>query len=200
MLVVFRHRFISRVFFFSVLLSRNKINSTILRVNVPTEPWGGGCNYISEFGPGNAANFPGGSPKKGGKPEWSLAISSIHSGTQSSGLFHLHWDIKGYKCAWLKYRVENPCHIHITSSPSHTQHTTHTHTLHFPGLSHMHVLPLFNMLNTILKKLKGMIALIHWYILFNMFHWLWIVIPLKISISPYTSVTICFSGNSCAMT
>lgn len=44
---------------------------------------GGCCNYFSGFCPVNAANFPCGSPKIGGKPELFLAISSIHRNTQA---------------------------------------------------------------------------------------------------------------------
>ena len=77
------HRFISREIFTSQ--TQNSLYSTLSKCT--NKALGGCCNYFSGFCPANAAHFPCGSPKIGGKPELALVTSSIHSSAQA--LVHL---------------------------------------------------------------------------------------------------------------
>lgn len=79
-LVVFGHRFISKEFFFTSQ-AKKSYDSTLSKCT--NKALGGCCNYFSGFRPGNPVNFLGGSPKRGGKPELSLNVSSAYSSTQA---------------------------------------------------------------------------------------------------------------------
>ena len=125
----FGHRFISTecFFFFFTSQAQNSVYNTLSKCT--NKALGGCCNYFSGFRPGNAANFPGGSPKIGGKPELSLTISSIHSSTHALVHFIYITISKGTNVPRLNIDYSPPI---IYNYPSHTHTHTHTHRVHFP--------------------------------------------------------------------
>ncbi len=99
---------------FSLLRHKNSFSSTLSKCT--NKALGGCCNYFTGFYPGNAANFPCGSPKIRGKPELSLAISSIPSSTKA--FVHLIYIriSKGTNVPCLNIDLhQNLHHIHITT-------------------------------------------------------------------------------------
>lgn len=135
----------------SLLRHQNSFNSTLSKCT--NKALGGCCNYFSGFCPGNAANFPCGSPKTGGKPELSRAISSIPSSTQAFVHFIYIRISKGTNVPRLNIDYKPPSYSY--------NYPTHTHT--FPSSIFHHTGTYYSlyMLNTILPKLQGMMESIY---------------------------------------